>query len=91
MSEPQLTGQELQRMADALPAEFMWGDPLYPLDLREILSAMGYFDLLAALQSALKTAEFEHHPVRAWHHEARDAIALALGEPTCTTPPSTPS
>jgi len=50
MSETPLTGQELQRMADALPDEFMWGDPLYPLDLREILSAMGYFDLLDALR-----------------------------------------
>lgn len=36
-------------------------------------------ELLAALRSALKTAEFERHPFRAWHQEARAAIAKATG------------
>jgi hypothetical protein len=36
-------------------------------------------ELLEALQSALKTAEFEGHPFRSWHHDARAAIAKALG------------
>ncbi len=33
--------------------------------------------MLAALQAALKTAEFERHPIRGWHQMAREAIALA--------------
>ena len=50
MSETKLTGAELQRMADALPADFAWNDGLDPYALREILSAMGYFELLDALR-----------------------------------------
>jgi hypothetical protein len=88
MSEPQLTGQELQRMADALPAEFMWGDPLYPLDLREILSAMGYCDLLEALRRCrfdslnMSTADLEF---------CRTAYNKAIRGTACTASPSTPS
>ena len=37
-------------------------------------------DMLAALESALKTAEFERAPLRPWHDEARAAIAKATGE-----------
>ncbi len=36
--------------------------------------------LLEALESALKTAEFEKHPFRAWHDKARAAIAAARGD-----------
>lgn len=35
--------------------------------------------LLEALESALKTAEFEKHPFRSWHDKARAAIAAARG------------
>lgn len=33
-----------------------------------------------ALNSALKIAEFENHPWRPWHDQARAAIAKATGE-----------
>lgn len=36
--------------------------------------------LLEALEAALKTAEFENHPFRPWHDQARAAIAAAKGE-----------
>lgn len=36
-------------------------------------------ELLQALESALKTAEFEKHPFRPWHEDARAAIAKARG------------
>lgn len=36
-------------------------------------------ELLAALKSALQTAQFEGHPFRGWHKEASDAIAKATG------------
>jgi hypothetical protein len=36
-------------------------------------------DLLEALERALKTAEFEAHPFRPWHADARSAIAKARG------------
>lgn len=36
-------------------------------------------ELLEALKSALKTAEFERHPYRPWHGEARAAIVKAKG------------
>lgn len=34
-------------------------------------------ELLEALESALKTAEFQKDPFRSWHEEARRAIAKA--------------
>ena len=37
-------------------------------------------DLLEALKSAIKTAEFERHPHRGWQDEARAAIAKAEGK-----------
>lgn len=37
-------------------------------------------ELLEALQSALKTADFESHPFRAWHDQARAAINKAEGK-----------
>jgi hypothetical protein len=36
-------------------------------------------ELLEALQSALKQAEFEEHAERPWHEKARAAIARATG------------
>jgi hypothetical protein len=47
-------------------------------------------ELLAALESALKTAEFENHPLRPWQNEARAAIAKAAdyrnpGNTACIT------
>ena len=36
--------------------------------------------LLEALESAIKTAEMENHPLRPWHIKARAAIAAAKGE-----------
>lgn len=37
-------------------------------------------DLLEALESALTAAEFEKHPARPWHSQARAAIAKARGQ-----------
>lgn len=37
-------------------------------------------DLVAALEAALQTAEFEKHPYRGWHLHARDALSKAKGE-----------
>lgn len=36
-------------------------------------------DLLEALKIALQTAEFEKHPFRSWHNQARAAIAKVGG------------
>jgi hypothetical protein len=36
-------------------------------------------ELLEALKSAIKTAEFERHPLREWHTLAKAAIAKAEG------------
>jgi hypothetical protein len=36
-------------------------------------------ELLAVLESALQTAEFEKHPYRPWHGEARALIARIGG------------
>lgn len=38
--------------------------------------------LAGALRSALKTAEFERHPYRPWHQEARDALTLVAPRDT---------
>jgi hypothetical protein len=37
-------------------------------------------DMYAALENALKVAEFEGHPFRPWQEEARAALAKARGE-----------
>lgn len=50
MSEDKITAAELKRMTAALPEAMLWGGQLYPHELREILMAMGYFELLEALQ-----------------------------------------
>jgi hypothetical protein len=36
-------------------------------------------ELYEALESAMKTAEFEKHPFRPWHDRARAALAKAIG------------
>lgn len=54
-------------------------NPLVDNDV--LLSALNQrYALLEALESALKTAEFEKHPLRPWHDKARAAIAAARGE-----------
>lgn len=50
MSDTKITGPELERMTRALPEAMLWHDCLDPYLLREILSAMGYYDMLEALQ-----------------------------------------
>ena len=39
-----------------------------------------HYELIAALEAALKTAEFEKHPYRPWQERARHAIARTEGE-----------
>jgi len=79
MNETKMTAAELERMTAALPIDFLWNDPLDAYSLREILSAMGYFDLLEALQLFVgdgnrKYTEIERQDI------ARAALAKALGE-----------
>lgn len=38
-------------------------------------------ELVEALQNGLKTADFERHPFRPWHAEARAAISKAKEQP----------
>jgi len=83
MSDTKLTAAELQRMADALPPGYYWGDPLDAYQLREILSAMGYFDLIEALQAITDQLERigDTRPHKDWQYieTARAALAKALG------------
>lgn len=37
-------------------------------------------ELVAALEAALKTAEFEKHPFRPWHQQAKDVLAKSKGD-----------
>jgi hypothetical protein len=50
VSEPKITARELQRLTNALPADFLWSDRLDAYTLREILSALAWPELLEALQ-----------------------------------------
>lgn len=79
MSETKVTASELERMTAALPIDFLWSDPLDAYMLREILSAMGHFDLFEALSLFVgdgnrKYTEIERQDI------ARAALAKALGE-----------
>ncbi len=38
-------------------------------------------ELAEALESALKTAEFEKHPFRPWHYDAKTALAKYKEQP----------
>lgn len=84
MSELKFAPAELERLCDALPEGFMWGDPLQAYQLREILSAMGHFDLIAAVRDLIGWVPGPAH----WHTDAAQkavdraiaAIAKALGE-----------
>ena len=90
MTGEKVTKPELDRMTAALPVDMMWHDELSPHALREILTAMGHFELLEALTALRDAVDRYFGPSKAgaaWPkyfdpemHAAWAAIRKATGE-----------